>query len=120
MLSLGLNFCLILAESIKFDRLPPDAIIVADQSGGELLTVMMVEALPENIKCCGSEDCFSAIGFAGGFFPARPQCALLLFCQERSRLAAPYRSIGSRWMDLQANHSSSKSWPACRGLYHPP
>ena len=39
-----------LAHSIRFDCLPPDAIIVADQSGRELLTVLTIEMLPDNIR----------------------------------------------------------------------
>ena len=40
----------LLAHSIRFDRLPPDAIVVADESGGELLTVTTINVLPENIR----------------------------------------------------------------------
>jgi hypothetical protein len=40
----------LLADSIRFDRLPPDAIIIADQSGREVLMVLTIDVLPENIR----------------------------------------------------------------------
>jgi hypothetical protein len=40
-----------LAESVRFNRgSPPDAIVVVDQDGNELLTVFTFEVLPENLR----------------------------------------------------------------------
>ena len=39
-----------LVHSIRFDKIPPDCIVVADSSRRELLTVFLVEVVPENIK----------------------------------------------------------------------
>jgi hypothetical protein len=41
----------LLAESIRWNvRPPPDCIVIMDGEGRDILTVLLVEVLPENIK----------------------------------------------------------------------
>jgi hypothetical protein len=41
----------LLAESIRWhERPPPDCIVIMDGEGRDILTVLLIEVLPENIK----------------------------------------------------------------------